>query len=86
MECVVAKKRKNKSIQKKTESQKPWLSFHTGSWIIAGVSLIMAIITAWQVIPIKGTLQGILWGLFFGGSIWLIYLGMLLFNRLFRGS
>ncbi len=64
---------------------KPWISMRTGLIVLAIVSIGMSILTAYQAIPVKGVWEGILWGLFFGGAIWLIFLGYLLFNRLVRG-
>lgn len=52
-----------------------------GVIIIAIASIFMAVLTAWQVIPIKGTLEGILWGLLFGGMIWVIFFSLKLFFR-----
>jgi phosphoglycerol transferase MdoB-like AlkP superfamily enzyme len=63
---------------------KPWLSMSSGLLVISLVSLGLAILTAWQAIPIKGWFQGILWGVIFGGSIWVIFIGALFLNRLMR--
>lgn len=67
----------------KTDIQ-PWISLRNGSIVIAIASLLMAVLTAWQVIPSKGWLEGILWGIFFGVLIWLIFFGNILVNRLLR--
>lgn len=56
----------------------------TGMIIVAIASIVMAVLTAWQAIPIKGTLNGILWGVFYGGLIWVIFFGNILINRLLR--
>ncbi len=56
----------------------------TGLILITIVSIGMAVLTAFQSVPAKGWLEGILWGLFFGGSIWIIFLVFLLYGRLFR--
>ena len=55
----------------------------SGVKIIAFTSIAMAVLTAWQVIPSKGWLEGILWGLLFGILIWAIFFGniLLLFCR-----
>lgn len=45
------------------------------------VSIAMAVLTAWEVIPAKGVTQGILYGILFGGMIWIIFLGFNLFRR-----
>ena len=48
-----------------------------GMIIIAITSIGMAVLTAMQVIPVKGWLEGIVWGLLFGGLIWAIFFGNL---------
>lgn len=53
----------------------------TGLILITITSLVMAVLTAWQTIPSQGWVQGILWGIFFGGMIWVIFLGNILINR-----
>jgi hypothetical protein len=55
-----------------------------GLKIIAITSIAMAVLTAWQVIPSKGWLEGILWGLLFGAMIWAIFFGNMLITRFFR--
>jgi|YNPNPStandDraft_1061719.scaffolds.fasta_scaffold11067_2 hypothetical protein len=67
-----------------TSFNKPWISMRTGHIIIAITSLIMAMLTAIQVIPYRGWGSGILWSLFFGGMIWVIFYGMLFINRFLR--
>ena len=52
-----------------------------GIKIIAVTSIAMAVLTAWQVIPSKGWLEGILWGLLFGVLIWAIFFGNILLQR-----
>lgn len=53
--------------------------------IIMGItSIAMAVLTAWQVIPSRGWLEGILWGLLFGGFIWAIFFGNILINKILR--
>ena len=55
-----------------------------GTMIITFTSIGMAVLTASQVIPIKGWLEGILWGLLFGGLIWVIFFGMIFINRFLK--
>ena len=55
-----------------------------GLIIIAVTSVVMAVLTAWQVIPARGWLEGILWGLLFGAFIWAIFFGNILINRFLR--
>ena len=78
-----------KSEKKKQENVKnsviqPWISMRSGAKIIAFTSIALAVLTAWQVIPSKGWLEGIFWGLFFGILIWAIFFGNILLNRLLR--
>jgi hypothetical protein len=79
---------KNPKQPKKQEEQKlpnePWISMRSGVKIIAFTSIAMAVLTAWQVIPSKGWLEGILWGLLFGALIWAIFFGNILINRFLR--
>ncbi len=77
--------KKGKEVKKKqVYERKPWLAMKTGVIIIAITSVAMAVLTAWQAIPVKGFLPGILWGLLFGGLIWVIFLGLVFFNRFIR--
>lgn len=55
-----------------------------GLIIVAIASVVMAVLTAWQAIPLKGTVNGILWGILYGGLIWVIFFGNLLLNRFLR--
>jgi hypothetical protein len=87
----VAKAKKAKKVKKENKSApftlppaQPWISMQKGLRIVGLASIVMAILTAWEVVPVKGWLEGILWGLFFGGLIWGIFFGMLLFNRFIR--
>ncbi len=81
-----------KAVKKKTPSEqpdlaslnKPWIEMRTGVIIVAFASLGMAILTAWQSIPSVGVVEGVLWGLFFGALIWIIFFGNLLLNRFLR--
>ena len=52
--------------------------------IMAITSLALAILIAWQVIPANGWLEGILWGLLFGGMIWVIFFGNLWVSKKLR--
>ena len=56
----------------------------SGLIIMAITSVAMAVLTAWQVIPLKGWVEGILWGLLFGALIWAIFFGNILINRFLR--
>lgn len=84
----MAKKKKNKPKRNEQDIQKalnqPWISMRSGVKIIAITSLGMAVLTAWQAIPSKGWLEGILWGLLFGALIWAVFFGNILINRFLR--
>jgi len=78
----VSKKSKRKKEEKaKSLISQPWISMRSGMKVIAFTSIAMAVFIAWQVIPSKGWLEGILWGLFFGVLIWAIFFGNILLNR-----
>jgi len=61
-----------------------WISQRTGLAIVAVVSVALAIMNGWQVARVNGLIPGVLWGLLFGGSIWLIFIVALFLNRWFR--
>jgi hypothetical protein len=85
LESVVAKKsKKTKKEETKDPMVQPWISMRRGLILIAITSIAMAVLTAWQVIPSKGWLEGILWGLLFGALIWAIFFGNLLITRFLR--
>jgi polyferredoxin len=86
-EKIMAKKSKQKDekrIKEQTPLNAPWISMRYGIIIITITSIAMAVLTAWEVIPTKGVTQGLLYGILFGGLIWLIFLGFILFRRLFH--
>lgn len=62
----------------------PWIPMRVGVIIIAITSVVMGVLTAWQAIPQKGVLNGILYGVMFGGFIWIIFFGNILINRFLR--
>ena len=66
------------------ELTQPWIKMNTAMKVITLTSIAMAVLTAWQVIPARGWLEGILWGLAFGAMIWAIFFGMMWVNRLLR--
>jgi hypothetical protein len=81
----VAKNSKKPKNQKEEKSlNQPWISMRKGLIIIAITSVVLAVLTASQVIPSRGWVEGILWGLLFGAFIWAIFFGNILINRLFR--
>jgi len=86
----VAKKKKNKQKPKERDQDiekslnQPWISMRSGLKIITVTSIAMAVLTAWQVVPVKGWLEGILWGLLFGALIWAVFFGNILITRFLR--
>ena len=84
----MAKKKKNRQKPKEQEFEKsmsqPWISMRSGVQIITITSIAMAVLTAWQVVPSKGWLEGILWGLLFGALVWAVFFGNILITRFLR--
>jgi len=77
--------RSNKQSNQKDELRtEPWISMRSGIIIIAITSLGMAVLTAIQVIPVKGWVEGLLWSVLFGALIWVVFFGMNFINRFFR--
>lgn len=73
-----------KEETKQTYERKPWLSKKTGFLAITILSVALAVWIGWQVAAVDTLLNGVLWGLGFGGSIWLVFFGMNFFHRLFN--
>lgn len=83
----MSKKSKKRQAEKtKQSSTQSWISMGSGIKIIAVTSVAMAVLTAWQVVPSKGWLEGILWGVVFGGLIWVIFFGNILLNKFLHKS
>jgi len=81
----VTKKSKKPKDQKEVKpSSQPWISMHSGMITMSFTSIVLAVFIAWQVIPSRGWLEGILWGLLFGALIWAIFFGNILVNRLLK--
>lgn len=87
MESTVAKNKNQTKKPKKTEEElpiKPWVSMRGGMIIMAITSVALAVLVASQAIPSTGWLEGILWGLLFGGMIWAIFFGNLWITKKLR--
>jgi hypothetical protein len=84
LENIVTKTKKENTAKKSSPSAEPWISMRRGLIVITLTSIGMAVLTAWEVVPVKGWMEGILWGLLFGALIWVIFFGMIFFNRLIR--
>jgi len=81
---VSKKSKREKEEKAKSLIAQPWISMRSGMKIIAFTSIAIAVLIAWQVIPSRGWLEGILWGLLFGVLIWAIFFGNILLNRFLR--
>jgi hypothetical protein len=85
------KNEKKKNVKKAKDvvnaqppARTPWISMKTGLRAITAVSILMAGLVAYQVIPIKGWVQGILYGLLFGAMIWAVFFIMQIFFRMIK--
>jgi hypothetical protein len=86
-QVVTNKKRLKDSEQSKSIASlpaDPWISMRNGAIIITFTSIGMAVLTAIQVVPVKGWVEGILWGLLYGGMIWVIFFGLVYVNRFLK--
>ena len=62
--------------------RKPWIEKAKGMRVIIIAGLALAVLVAYQIIQGSGNWgQGILWGLIFGGSVFLVYFGMMAFHK-----
>ena len=79
------KKKTQRPKEKKEELPvQPWISMRGGMIVMAITSVALAVLTASQVVPARGWLEGILWGLLFGAMIWAIFFGNILINKFLR--
>jgi hypothetical protein len=79
------KKKDKKESAANAPIRQPWIPRETGYTAITVVSVGMAVWTIWQTVAGGDTLwKGILWGLIFGASIWLVFFGMNYFHSLFN--
>lgn len=81
---MAKKTKKEQDDELKKRLNQPWISMRRGLIIMTITSIAMAVLTAWQVIPSRGWLEGILWGLLFGGMVWAIFFGNILLNKILR--
>lgn len=82
-----SKNKKTKTNQKDTvnldELRKPWIKKGTGLIVITIVSIALAVLTAAQIVMGSGDWgKAILWGVVFGGMVWLVFFGMSWFQGL----
>lgn len=82
LERVLSKKSKENKPEEKFE-RKPWIEKTKGIQVIILAGLFLGVLVAYQIIRGSGNWgQGILWGLIFGGSVFLVYFGMNAFHNL----
>ena len=62
----------------------PPISKRTALIIVAVISVIIAVLTAWQAMLSKGWVDGIIWGLLFGALVWAMFFGNVLMKRFLR--
>lgn len=79
-------RKKAEARQNPTESDlfAPWISMRSGLIVMGIVSLGLAVWTAYQASFTNSLINSILWGILFGGSLWLVFFGFMLFNRFLR--
>jgi hypothetical protein len=68
-----ASRRKQKNKEQSEASNDPWLSWRTGMLTNSVISLALAIFIIWQIYPVGGLGQALLWGIGAGLSIWLVF-------------
>lgn len=64
---------KSNTSNSNKEIDAPWLSKTAGLKIIAGVSIILAVYTGWQVYPAGGLMTSIVWGLGSAAALWAVF-------------
>jgi hypothetical protein len=80
----LSKKKKKVSKDDMAQLRQPWIKKRSGLLIMGIVSIGFAIWVGYQ-IALQGSFwDGVLWGLIFGGSIWLVYFGMNFFHSFFN--
>jgi sterol desaturase/sphingolipid hydroxylase (fatty acid hydroxylase superfamily) len=73
----MSRKKGNKVVYER----KPWITMRSGIISITVLSFLMAGLTIWQLLPAAGWGVSLLYGLLYGGLIWVIFLGMQFFYR-----
>jgi hypothetical protein len=80
-------KQNKKNSKSKVNPESPWLKMRTGLLIVSIVSIGIGAFMGWAVYQIdKNIMEGLLWGLGFGGAIWGIFFIAFYFNRAVRGK
>lgn len=77
----------SKKNPKTKSNPNAWIQMRTGLIIICIISIAIGLFMGWTVYQIDNNFsEGILWGLGFGGAIWVIFFIALYFNRFVRGN
>jgi hypothetical protein len=79
--------KKPKTLKGPTEEKiihQPLISKRIALIIIGIISVSLAVLTAWQLIPSRGWVGGILWGLLYGVLVWAMFFGNILIKRFLR--
>jgi hypothetical protein len=74
-------KTKKERVRSQTPAHAPWISMRAGLVLIALISVGMAVLTIVETLPAGTWQQAILAGVSFGGLLWIIFFGLLVFNR-----
>lgn len=69
---------------KKPGFSDPWIGKRTGLIVVAFVSVALVAFLAYRFIPALGLVEGLLWSLGFGASIWVVFGGFYAFNKYIR--
>jgi len=87
----MSQKKKNTSTNANNQNvdlSKPWIQKKTGFVLITGLSVVLMIFIAAQMIiqnPQEWP-KALLWGFLFGASIWVVFFGFNWFHSLFRSK
>jgi hypothetical protein len=70
--------KKPKTPEEEKGLSQPSISKRTALIILAIISAFITVLTAWQLIPSKGWVEGILWGVLYGVLVWAMFFGNIL--------
>ncbi|HEX9029192.1 MAG TPA: hypothetical protein VF823_08455 [Anaerolineales bacterium] len=65
-------KRSKKEPLPAVAPRKGLFDLRVGIRIVAVISILLAVFETWQISSFKSPLESVLWGLFFGASIWVV--------------
>jgi hypothetical protein len=77
-------KKSKKQRDQEVDLNSPWIQLRSGMLAVTAVSISLALWVGWNLIPSEGYLNAALWGLGFGGSVWLIFFGAMYLTKFFR--